>query len=1069
MLLRCLFPVLAVFLLPCWVTSQEVWHDPSVVFERYGEEHGLSDPEVISVFQDRYGYLWFGTVSGLNKFDGSSFEVFRHVSDDSLSLSSDLVECMAEDGDGNLWIGTANGLNRYNRSDNTFTRFFCSNITADAPGEGHIRALIAVGRILWFETLNGVLKRFDPATGRVDRYPHQAPYQAGYHYHTIYPAGDGLLWVGGRFTGILAFDTVGRRFRSIAVDPSDPKRKRDGDVSAYLEDSLGNFWISGVDGVYALNRRDGTVERVMATSTWDMVFDREGNIWMATGHGLCHRDKASGKIARYVNDPGNIHSLSGDQVNTVYVDRNGTLWAGTSNGVNHIAAKRYPFVHYRHIPGNGRSLSSDKVSALMEDRSGSLWIGTMGAGLNRFDRGTGIFQHYAVAGKDGAGVVGVPGGGGQRGTLAANRVASLYQDRRGSIWVGLWAGIGFQRFDTATGRFTTYRYNIKSLAEDWYNGFAEDRQGNFYLGFWGGPGLTLFDRGRGVFGARLKSKLPDADRSRLINVLLCGADGRLWIGTSTTGLICYDPVSGATKHYACHAGDSSGMLSPEVTTLAEGRRGEIWAGGHGITCISGDGGAVRHYTERDGLCDNRVMGLEMDGAGMLWVATRDGLSRFDPDRAIFQNFTRREGLPDPVFSRAHARLRSGELAFGSDNGFILFHPDQMVSAYEDPLPLIKNLRVPYLIKRSDLSETTSIHLNHDENFFSLELVSPGSINPGRVRFAYRLDPFQQSWQQGEEGRLRAVFTNVPPGEYTFLAAIVDERGEIPAAVRKLSVTVAPPLWKRWWFILAQALLGLVLVVALFLVREKQLTLKNRGVELRQKLLRSQMNPHFIFNSLFAIQNYIYAQQPDQAGRYLSDFAKLIRLILNNSREEYITLENELMTLRLYLHLQSLRFEGRFDYHLEVDPGLDAGVTAIPPMLAQPFIENALEHGLRSKPGRGHLAISITLHGDMVRFTITDDGVGLQPTTVNDDGVGLQGATVSDTTGHKSLALEITRERITLLNRKLRRPIRFTIADRGAGGGDGAGEGLTGTVVIFEIPFFSVSSQHHSSEQEGYER
>lgn len=236
---------------------------------------------------------------------------------------------------------------------------------------------------------------------------------------------------------------------------------------------------------------------------------------------------------------------------------------------------------------------------------------------------------------------------------------------------------------------------------------------------------------------------------------------------------------------------------------------------------------------------------------------------------------------------------------------------------------------------------------------------------------------------------------------------------------------------RQWYLLYAAIGMAALIIIIFLqrLRNSKIRHKQRTVQLEQQLLRSQMNPHFIFNALISIQSFMYKKEPEEAGIYLSSFARLMRSILENSRDEYITFSKEVSWLRNYIELQKMRYEDAFDYVLEIDPAIEQENLLIPPMLSQPFIENALEHGLSQAGHRGQLDIRFRQENDFLYVEVTDNGVGFTAPA---------SAVSAD---HASLAIKITRERIGLLNRRKNRKIQFTIES----------EPGKGTRVSFSIP------------------
>ncbi len=214
-----------------------------------------------------------------------------------------------------------------------------------------------------------------------------------------------------------------------------------------------------------------------------------------------------------------------------------------------------------------------------------------------------------------------------------------------------------------------------------------------------------------------------------------------------------------------------------------------------------------------------------------------------------------------------------------------------------------------------------------------------------------------------------------------------------------------------------ALILLILIIGYILVRNSRLRARQQTIELEQKLLRSQMNPHFIFNSLIAIQSYIYKKDPVKAGDFLAKFADLVRITLENSRVEFVLFEKEMKMLEVYLALQSIRFENKFTYEIEVDKNIDEDNLRIPPMFAQPFIENAIEHGLRHKPKGGLIKLSFDKNNDHILCTIEDNGVGRE-----------KAKEIEKKKQNQSLAIDITKERLDILSKRLKQKFSLEIID-----------------------------------------
>jgi tetratricopeptide (TPR) repeat protein len=232
---------------------------------------------------------------------------------------------------------------------------------------------------------------------------------------------------------------------------------------------------------------------------------------------------------------------------------------------------------------------------------------------------------------------------------------------------------------------------------------------------------------------------------------------------------------------------------------------------------------------------------------------------------------------------------------------------------------------------------------------------------------------------------------------------------------------------------------LIILIGYILIRNSRLKSRHQAIELEQKLLRSQMNPHFIFNSLIAIQSYIYKKDPVQAGDFLAKFADLIRITLENSRSEFVLLEKEIRMLQYYLDLQSLRFEYKFDYTIKLDEAIDAQSVKVPPMLAQPFIENAIEHGLRLKQDDGLISIKYHKENTHLVFTVEDNGIGRE-----------KARELEISKQHKSMATSITRERLEILGKSHKQKFSLELTDLTDKSGTPCG-----TLVKFEMPFKDV--------------
>lgn len=339
-----------------------------------------------------------------------------------------------------------------------------------------------------------------------------------------------------------------------------------------------------------------------------------------------------------------------------------------------------------------------------------------------------------------------------------------------------------------------------------------------------------------------------------------------------------------------------------------------------------------------------------------------------------------------------------------------------------------------------------LELQHTQNMFTFEMAALSFDNPTDNRYAYKLESFDEDWNQ-EGNRSFATYTNVPPGDYVLHIIAANNDGVWNRTGCRLPITILAPFWQTWWFRITALVTLLSLTGFIARRREQRLASEQREKsELRERIaasemkaLRSQMNPHFLYNSLNAIRLFILQNDSDNADKYLVKFARLMRLILDNSRQEWVTLASELEQLTLYLELEQLRFDDLFDFSITTDPALSPAQTAIPPMIIQPYIENAILHGLAHKKTKGHIRITIEPESTHLVCIVDDDGVGRQRAQ----------SLKKQSPGHRSVGLRVTEDRLQLIGQRSGQAAGVIILDK-----HDDQEQATGTRVVIQLPFIN---------------
>ena len=327
---------------------------------------------------------------------------------------------------------------------------------------------------------------------------------------------------------------------------------------------------------------------------------------------------------------------------------------------------------------------------------------------------------------------------------------------------------------------------------------------------------------------------------------------------------------------------------------------------------------------------------------------------------------------------------------------------------------------------SSYSDLRSLKLSYKQNFFSFEFAALNYDHPEENQYACQLIGFDKKIVALGTNRV-INYTNVPPGNYTLKVIASNNDGVWNETGFEVKIVIIPPFWATWWFKAIVVLVFLGAVFLFFKLREnrikkeqaRQTAINKQIAEIRMMALRSQMNPHFIFNSLNSIQHFITTHEKDEALHYLSKFSKLIRKILENSRQNTVSISNELELLQLYIQLEQLRFSNKFDYHIKVDEKIDVENIEIPPLLIQPYIENAIQHGLINKNSKGDLWLSLERYNGSLICKIEDNGIGREKA---------QQIEQKKISRHIALGIKVTNERISNLSSLLDYKIEVVIED-----------------------------------------
>lgn len=994
----------------------------NIKFDRLFSENikyvkGLSQNWIYDIHQDSYGYMWFGTWEGLNKYDGYDFTIYNEGD----GLSDHIIYSILEDDEGQLWLGTGNGINLFDRKTQQFTQY--TDIPGDTSNIFYKRVLSLIQSkdgYIWLGTGAGLI-RFDKKTETFTPYlstgqEYYSP-RSNYILH-LFEDNSGLIWVSTSY-GLVIFDPATERSTRYYHIPGDSTSISNNNVRCILQDHSGNFWGGTRMG---LNYYDTTTQKIKhyffdkndpfsISGNWVTVIYEDNNdqIWIGTEDaGLNLYDRQNDRFIRYQNVLNEKSSLSNNRVYSIFEDKSGNIWVGTYRGVNKINKYANDFEHCLQTTDDNTSLNNNIIWSFTEDNDDNLWIATS-KGLNIKDQNTQLFTYLAQDPLD-------------ENTIADNDVRTLlYTPELNCFWFGLW-GSGMDKYDLDTKKIThfTFNPNKNSISDDYINDILMDKKGMLWIST--GRGLDKFNPITGVFENFEHD--PNNLNSISNNITIClleDSEGNIWVGTDD-GLNKFIVDENKFVRYKHDPENPNSLSHNTIFYIHEDQSGIIWVGtsGGGLNKIDPKTGSIQSYTTEQGLPNNLVYGIIDDQDGNIWASTNLGLSKLNVTTGQFVNYDVKDGIQSNEFNLgACYKSKDGKLYFGGMNGFNVFDPSSIRNNPNKPVVVISAFRKFNELQPEEFFDGDTIHLNYDDNFFSFEISALDYTNPSKNKFRYMLENVDQDWVYTDANSRIAEYKKVPPGDYIFKANGTNNDGVWSDEDISLTVIIVPPWYATWLFRISMAFVIIATVWIILYrrykhvrnkhrVEKKMLEIEKQKFDLEQKALRLQMNPHFIFNSLNSIQSYIVTQDTEKAVQYLAKFSKLMRLILANSSYKYISMKEEVKSIEYYLELEKLRFENKFDFTLKVDKNIDQEFIQIPPMIVQPYIENAIIHGLLHKPTKGKLGINFDLKDDSVICTVIDNGVGRKKSMEIYKASGIK---------RKSRGMLITKARLEILNRQ----------------------------------------------------
>ncbi|MEO8086331.1 MAG: two-component regulator propeller domain-containing protein [Bacteroidota bacterium] len=1010
-------------------------------------QQGLSDNFTHCFYEDSKGFLWIGTEDGLNRYDGNSVKIYRQNHSDRNSLPGNNIYSICGDDSNGIWVyasrfivhflpdeekvidytdGLLNGktvnlggyygklfhdgynelclINEHGISvfDKTKNKF--QLYTMRQP----INTNADVAIIDYFQedknnllllTNNGLL-RYNTVTHNyrylqftVDFFSKTLPFIS---LSDFVKADDGRIWVTSTNHGLLIFDEKENQAQQFLLDykPTDPT----------LQNSI----------YFIAKPTAGTFKNdiVIGTAGYGLFIVKPGEQHPFRGF-------AALENSNNISD----HQLSGKLLSTMclFTNRNEVSFIGNDAGVFSINPSNQIFTKHKNQFNGWVSGIVKKYTPANELRY--YFSSFYGGGFHIFDQHLNKIKSYSRVPPDNS-------------KLQNSNVNSLYADRQNQLWVCTSSGLYlYDEVDNSFKPFLHDKNNSNSIKCNKIATITQDHSGIFWIGFFAG-GFQCYDPVKNIF-FDIDLQTPCRDNAYVFNILE-DSQYNIWIGRDK-GIVKINRERNKFVQYFSDLNDSAGLSNDEVQSFLLDKQKRLWIGTkNGLNLYLPKSNTFKKYFRENGLYNDFIYCLAQDKNGNIWAGAGYSVCVINPQTDKINIYKNVNAVNLFCDSNGDVIIASG----GAPINFLTCNQDMMKEDTLKPLPYITNVKIigeDKVVKNISTLNLKDIMLGYKENYLTFDFTGVSYNDASQNQFKCKLEGLQSGWK--DIGKTRSIsYAALMPGEYTFKVMCSNTDGIWNDDIATLHISILPPYWKTWWFKILLTVFFATAVYYIYLQRIKKIKteegIKTKLAQLETQALMAQMNPHFVFNALNSIQACIVSNNNDAAYKYLNKFSLLVRSILQNSREQFITLSNELEVLKNYMELEQLRFKD-LEFTFRMEEKINAAKIKVPSAFLQPFVENAIIHGLAHREGNKRLEIIISETGADIIFKIIDNGIGRKKSAeINQN----------RTKSHTSIGMNLVSSRLKLINEQYGIKSEVSIVDL-----ENADHNSTGTEVIIILP------------------
>jgi ligand-binding sensor domain-containing protein/two-component sensor histidine kinase len=1016
---------LKIILIAFFIFSSSFSQTDKYIFRQLTDADGLSQSTIFAMIQDRDGYLWLGTIDGLNRYDGYGFRVYVNDPSDDASISDNFISAMYEDSDGLIWIGTVNGyLNSFKKKTEVFKKYFINDffsriISTDANfyeyplafSRNQINTITAITEdedgFLWIGTWGNGMMKFDKKKNKGIHY-YNDPYNqfslSSNRIIDILSDRNKDIWIatfGGGLNKLVRNNKSEIEETNFLIYRSNEKNKfsiSDDKTITLFEDKDGNIWIGTFYG--GLNKLDsnnkalspdrarfnsyrksnGLNSGISDNTVMAINQDFEGYLWIGTfGGGIDRFDIDTEIFINFSKISVQQNSFTDDEILSLFVDRSGILWAGSHLGEGVTKIQKY-FSKFESV--NSRSagrlkLNDDVVWSLYKDSKDNLWVGTYRGGANVLNSTINQTRVYRIMPDQMTGI-------------SDNHIRSFAEDRFGNIWVGTYSG-GLNRIDKSGQKVEVFKNipgNSNSLSANQVLDIFVESENTIWIATFGGGlnKLTFSENTSGVPNFQPYKHDPFNPHSISDDRVYCilkDSKENFWVGTYGGGLNKFDSEKGIFEVVSLDPQSSQSAFNDKILSLYESSNGMLWIGtsGNGLNQFDPIANTVMNFSLAQGLTSSVVYGILEDSKANLWLSTDNGIFLLNTKTEKFAQFGIEDGVQSLEFSGgAYFKDLDGIMYFGGINGFNYFNPDSITVDQYVPPVVISGIKVMDVKVNGKPNE---LILSYDQNFISIEFSALDFSIPKRNRYSYILEGFQKSWSFTEGSNRTAIYTNLPAGEFTFMVKGTNSDGIWSENAASIRIIINPPYWQTWWFITLIVIIIVFFIYYLGTIRVKnqleieKLKLKiasdlhdNIGAGLTEISILSEVAERSEGHSSSIVKKDL--QKISETARQLVDSMSDIVWVVNPQRDSLHDLivklkdsYNEFFS-SIGISFQVNNVEKSDDIKLPMDYKQNLL------LMFKEAINNAIKHS-----GCKKLVLEASYKNDIIEIILKDDGTGFE--------------------------------------------------------------------------------------------